>query len=155
MHSKKIFPIKIILLTGLVLWNIGIFSPCLIGKDNLFTYHLIKFFYSPVCHQKIEKSFTCNHLQFMVCARCTGIYFGAMITAFLNLLPVTVSISKRLFFYSTIPMIIDIIFINLGVYNYNKVISFITGNIFGASVFIFIFEVVKDYFLELTKEKDF
>ncbi len=73
----------------------------------------------------------------MVCARCTGIYFGAMITAILNLLPVSVSISKRLLFYSAIPMVVDVILINLGVYQYNKVISFITGNIFGASVIYF------------------
>ncbi|BDQ01681.1 DUF2085 domain-containing protein [Ignavibacterium sp.] len=155
MQKKKVFYLKLILLSGLILWNIGIFSPCFIGKDNLFAYHLIKFFYSPLCHQKIEKSFTCNHLQLMVCARCTGIYFGAMITAILNLLPVSVSISKRLLFYSAIPMLVDVILIHLGVYQYNKVISFITGNIFGASVFIFIFEIIKDYFVELTKEKDF
>lgn len=154
MQTKKIFPLKLVLLAGLLIWNVGIFSPCFLGSDNLFAYHLIKFFYSPVCHQNIEKSFFCNHLQLMVCARCTGIYFGALITAFLNLLPVTVSISKRLLFYSAIPMIIDVIFINIGVYQYNKVISFITGNIFGASVFIFIFELLKDYFLELTKGKD-
>ncbi|AFH49073.1 Hypothetical protein IALB_1363 [Ignavibacterium album JCM 16511] len=91
----------------------------------------------------------------MVCARCTGIYFGALITAFLNLLPVSISISKRLLFYSAIPMLLDVIFISFGVYEYNKVISFITGNIFGASLFIFIFEIIKDYFLELTKEKNF
>lgn len=91
----------------------------------------------------------------MVCARCTGIYFGAMITVIFNLIPVTVSISKRMLIYAAVPMLIDIIMINLGVYQYNKVISFITGNIFGASVFIFIFEIIKDYFLELTKEKDF
>ncbi|MEP0861809.1 MAG: DUF2085 domain-containing protein [Ignavibacterium sp.] len=155
MLNKKVFSLKLILLVGIILWNIGIFSPCIFGKDNLFIYYLIKFFYSPVCHQKIEKSFTCNHLQLMVCARCTGIYFGAMITAILNLLPVSVSISKRLLFYSAIPMLVDVILINLGVYQYNKVISFITGNIFGASVFIFIFEAIKDYFVELTKEKDF
>lgn len=155
MQNKKIFSIKIILLAGLFIWNIGIFSPCLIGKDNLFTYHLIKFFYSPVCHQKIEKSFSCNHLQLMVCARCTGIYFGAMISAVFNLIPFTVSISKRMLIYTAVPMLVDIIMINSGVYQYNKVISFITGNIFGASVFIFIFEIIKDYFLELTKEKDF
>ncbi len=90
----------------------------------------------------------------MVCARCSGIYFGAMIAALLNLLPVSVTISKRFLFYAAIPMLIDIILFNSGVYEYNKVISFITGNIFGATVFIFIFDIVKDYFVELTKEKD-
>ncbi len=147
MQKKNIFYLKIFFLAGLLVWNLGIFSPCLNSKSNLFTYHLIKFIYSPVCHQKIERSFSCNHFQLMVCARCSGIYFGAMIAALLNLLPVSVTISKRFLFYAAIPMLIDIILINSGVYEYIKVISFITGNIFGATVFIFIFDIVKDYFV--------
>lgn len=147
MH-QKLFSIKLILLSGILVWNIGIFSPCFLNQGNLFAYHFIKFFYSPVCHQKIEKSFSCNHLEFMVCARCTGIYFGALVAAFLNLLPVSVSISKRLLVYSFIPILCDVILFNLGVYNYSKIIAFITGNIFGATVFIFIFEIIKDYLIE-------
>jgi uncharacterized membrane protein len=88
----------------------------------------------------------------MVCARCTGIYFGAMIASLLNLLPVSVSISKRFLIYSALPMIIDVIMLNAEIYHYNKLVAFITGNIFGASVFIFIFEIIKDYFFELTKD---
>lgn len=152
MHSKQLFPLKIFLFIALLIWNIGIFSPCFIGKDNLFLHHLIKFFYSPVCHQKLERSFTCNHLQLMVCARCTGIYFGALLAAAFNLLPISVSISKRFLIYSAIPMLADVIMLNLGVYQYNKFLSFVTGNLFGASVFIFIFEIIKDYFLEIKKE---
>lgn len=152
MQNKKIFPIKILFLSALIIWNIGIFSPCFLGKDNLLAHHLIKFIYSPVCHQNAERSFACNHLQFMVCARCTGIYFGAMIAIFFNLLPVSISISKRFLFYSALPMIIDVLMLNLGVYQYIKLLAFITGNIFGASVFIFIFEIIKDYFLEIIKE---
>lgn len=152
MQNKKIFSIKIFLLTALIIWNIGIFSPCFFGKDNLLAHHLLKFIYSPVCHQIAERSFACNHLQFMVCARCTGIYFGSMIAALFNLLPVSISISKRFLFYSAIPMIFDVLMLNFGIYQYNKFFAFMTGNIFGASVFIFIFEIIKDYFLEIIKE---
>jgi len=151
MQEKKIFPVKFILFVSLLIWNIGIFSPCFSG-NNLLIHHLLKFIYSPVCHQITERSFSCNHLQFMVCARCTGIYFGAMIASLLNLLPVSVSISKRFLIYSALPMIIDVIMLNAEIYQYNKLIAFITGNIFGASVFIFIFEIIKDYFFELTKD---
>lgn len=152
MQSKQLFPLKIFLFFALLIWNIGIFNPCFIGKENLFLHQLIKFFYSPVCHQKLERSFTCNHLQFMVCARCMGIYFGALLAAGFNLLPISISISKRFLIYSAIPIAADVIMLNLGVYQYNKFLSFVTGNLFGASVFIFIFEIIKDYFLEIKKE---
>lgn len=148
MQQKSLFSIKIILLTGILIWNIGIFSPCFLKQQNLFVHHLIKFFYFPVCHQKIEKSFSCNHLEFMVCARCTGIYFGALIAAIFNLLPVSISISKRMLIYSSIPILADVVLFNFGFYHYSKIIAFITGNIFGATVFIFIFEIIKDYFIE-------
>lgn len=152
MQNKKIFSIKLLLLSALIIWNIGIFSPCFLGNDNLLVHHLLKFIYSPVCHQNVERSFTCNHLQFMVCARCTGIYFGAMIAASFNLLPISISISKRFLLYSALPMIFDLLMLNLEVYQYNKLLAFITGNLFGASVFIFIFEIIKDYFLEIIKD---
>jgi uncharacterized membrane protein len=84
----------------------------------------------------------------MVCARCTGIYFGALIAAIFNLLPVSISISKRMLIYSSIPILADVVLFNFGFYHYSKIIAFITGNIFGATVFIFIFEIIKDYFIE-------
>lgn len=155
MQSKQLLPLKILLFFALLIWNIGIFSPCFIAKENLFFHHLVKFIYSPVCHQKLERSFTCNYLQFMVCARCMGIYFGAMLAAGFNLLHISVSISKRFLIYSAIPLLADVIMLNLGVYQYNKFLSFVTGNLFGASVFIFIFEILKDYFLEIKKESIF
>lgn len=152
MLSKKISNLKLIFTLLTFLWTLGIFSPCLFKRENLLTYHILKMVYSPVCHQNPEKSFSCNHLYFLVCARCTGIYFGALVVSLLNLLPVSVSVSKRFLLFSAFPMLIDVIFINLGLYQYNKVIAFVTGNIFGASVFIFIFEVVKDYFIEISKD---
>lgn len=152
MLTKKLLNLKLFFILLIFLWTLGIFSPCLIKRENLLTYHILKMVYSPVCHQNPERSFSCNHLYLMVCARCTGIYFGALVVSLLNLLPVSVSISKKFLLYSAIPMLIDIISINLGFYHYNKVIAFVTGNIFGASVFIFIFEVVKDYFIEISKD---
>lgn len=151
MQIKNIPGLKLFFVLLILIWNIGIFSPCFIGKTNITLYQFIKFLYAPVCHQNASKSFSCNHLQLMVCARCTGIYFGALIVSLLNLLPVSVSVSKKFLIISAVPMIVDVILINLNVYQYNKVIAFVTGNIFGASVFLFIFEIVKDYFIEITK----
>lgn len=152
MQTKKLLSLKLILFSVIFIWNIGIFNPCFLGKDNLLAHHLLKFLYSPICHQIFERSFNCNHLQLMVCARCTGIYFGALIISLFNLLPISISISKRFLFYASLPLIIDVLLLNMNVYQYNKMVSFITGNIFGASVFIFIFEILKDYFNNILEE---
>lgn len=39
-------------------------------------------FFSPICHQLPERSFFLVGHQLPVCARCTGIYFGAFIGSF-------------------------------------------------------------------------
>jgi uncharacterized membrane protein len=40
-----------------------------------------------VCHQRPERSFHWSGAQLAVCARCTGIYLGACVTAVLVFLP--------------------------------------------------------------------
>ena len=39
-------------------------------------------FFSPICHQLPERSFFLAGHQLSVCARCTGIYFGAFVGSF-------------------------------------------------------------------------
>ncbi len=40
-----------------------------------------------ICHQRPERSFHWDGAQFAVCARCTGIYLGACVTAVLAFVP--------------------------------------------------------------------
>ena len=40
-----------------------------------------------ICHQRSERSFHWDGAQLAVCARCTGIYFGACVTAILAFVP--------------------------------------------------------------------
>jgi uncharacterized membrane protein len=40
-----------------------------------------------VCHQRPERSFHWDGAQLAVCARCTGIYLGACVTAVLDFVP--------------------------------------------------------------------
>lgn len=39
-----------------------------------------------VCHQRPERSFAWGHVAWPVCARCSGIYFGATVGAMLGLI---------------------------------------------------------------------
>ncbi len=43
---------------------------------------LLYLFFSPICHQLPERSFFIFGHQLPVCARCTGIYFGALAGSF-------------------------------------------------------------------------
>src|SRR5262245_47308470 len=40
-----------------------------------------------ICHQRSERSFHWHGAQLAVCARCTGIYLGACVTAVLAFMP--------------------------------------------------------------------
>jgi len=93
------------------------------------------------------KSISVDGTKFLVCARCTGIYFGALFSSiilifiynlyFQNLLPL-VSVSVLL--------LLDVIFTSLGVYNYSRGISITTGIIFGVILYIYTLEILEKFF---------
>jgi uncharacterized membrane protein len=66
---------------GTLLWCIAfIASPRLIETGGLHSLIAVglRYFYSFVCHQNPERSFHVLGHSLAVCARCTGIYFGAL-----------------------------------------------------------------------------
>jgi hypothetical protein len=74
------------LVTLLALWNAVLFAaPCAIGDDehptvqaaSLGVYWAGRF----VCHQRPERSFHACGVPVPVCARCQGLYFGALVGA--------------------------------------------------------------------------
>ncbi|MDP2365676.1 MAG: DUF2085 domain-containing protein, partial [Ignavibacteria bacterium] len=103
-----------------------------------------KIIYSNVCHQNDHKSFTCNDISFLVCARCTGIYFGAFISS-LTILFVNFNLSfktKYLYIFS-VPMLLDVIFYSSGIYQYNKYFASLTGILFGSGIFLYILSAIE------------
>ena len=141
--NKFLFRFSFLIL--LCIWIFGLISPCL-GLETLNSlYPFSKIMYSKVCHQAIIKSFVCNDIPLLVCARCTGIYFGSAFTSvvFLFFYKPIILKTKYLLIFST-PILLDVIFISLKVYPYNKIISSGTGFLFGSVVFIYILSGIEN-----------
>ena len=148
-NLKKNYSLRIIVSIVIFLWCLGIISPyLLLGiNHNLLLLKLLNYNYSLVCHQNDMKSVSVDGTKFLVCARCTGIYFGALFSSiilifiynlyFQNLLPL-VSVSVLL--------LLDVIFTSLGVYNYSRGISITTGIIFGVILYIYTLEILEKFF---------
>jgi uncharacterized membrane protein len=136
-------------------WFVGIFSGILstispfsrnyTGLVFLFTDKI----YSIVCHQETAKSFFIDGNKLEVCARCTGIYSGAVIFSIAGLLFRKLRPrDKKWLLYSMIPMAADVIFYSAGIYDYSKWVAFSTGMILGSASILYIFTGIEDYFLE-------
>ncbi len=134
------------------IWFLGIISPCFnFDLTNAF-YPFQKQIYSTVCHQNINKSFNCNNIHFLVCARCTGIYTGALISAFLLVIYSKDFIFKTKYLIMlSAPMLLDVILLNFGVYNYIHSLSAITGLLFGSSVFLYILSAIENLLFSKSK----
>ncbi len=150
--------IKFIFLRGsltaaLFLWIAGFSVIVLNIREIAVLFIPAKFLYSTVCHQNPAKTITCHSHSLLVCARCTGIYLGA----FLASIPAFIFVKKRislsinfLFFFS-LPMLLDVIFLTLGVYSYSFYTAFFTGLLFGSTVFIYILASIENSLLNRTK----
>ena len=134
------------------MWCAGFFSVVFIKTGSLppVLFPFIKHGYSIVCHQQEAKciSFYGSHL--LVCARCTGIYTGALLAVFLFIfirnLPV---INLKIALYSVSLVAADVILYNLGLYNYSKTIAFITGLLPGSVLILYILNSFEKFFEDL------
>jgi len=109
--NKKIRLVYFFSLSGALIW-IGIifFAPYLKSHTSALG-TLIYAFFSPVCHQRPERSFLCFGYPLAVCARCFGIYSGFL--AGLLIFPIINGFSSlslprtRIFILLTLPIGID------------------------------------------------
>ncbi|MBK7629664.1 MAG: DUF2085 domain-containing protein [Ignavibacteriales bacterium] len=137
----------------LTLWIIGFLSPCLDFNFLHQLYPFQKIIYSNVCHQNPAKSFICNNATFLVCARCSGIYFGALFSSLIMLLwNHSYNLKTKYLFLFSIPMLLDVILLTLEVYDYNKLVSSFTGFLFGSAVFAYILGGIEN--LLFTEQKN-
>ena len=148
--SLKTF-LRSIIFILLLLWNIG-FSYQVIfphTATSVVTYPILKSVYGIVCHQRTEKTFFVSGNRFLVCARCTGIYFGALIISLMSIFFFRhISFGIKLLYASMAPMLIDVLFTTFGIYPYIKIIAFITGLFFGSVVFIYILAAIENNFVD-------
>ncbi len=141
----------------LLFWSAGflfpVLSPSFTGKPIV--NQLLNYNYSIVCHQSESSEITFGSAHFLVCARCVGIYLGALLIAIMmlfNLLKLKLSLIPLLIFSA--PLVIDAFAVRLNIYAYSKTIAFITGLLFGAIVLIYILETIENSFNLLYKRKN-
>jgi uncharacterized membrane protein len=139
-----------------VLWLFGIFVDWTVPHiEGLIYLDLIAGkTYSLVCHQDPDKLITSGIYSSKVCARCAGIYSGAVISiAMLLFVKLKKAISIKYLLISSLPIMIDIIFYNIGIYPYSKSIAYGTGILFGSTGFFYITAGIDKIIYELESTK--
>lgn len=106
-----------------------------------------------VCHQQDDKLLTIFGIKTMVCARCTGIYFGMFVGSIYILFFNVIKIKIKIFIFALLPILFDVIFIEINLYAYSKLIAFLTGFIFGVMLFLFLSTVINSFYLERGRNK--
>ncbi|MDD5542249.1 MAG: DUF2085 domain-containing protein [Acidobacteriia bacterium] len=77
---KKLFTVYFLLLAAAVLWNVAIVgAPWAAARGYRTVAAWLYLLFSPLCHQRPERSFLVFNQPFGVCNRCTGIYSGALL----------------------------------------------------------------------------
>jgi len=136
---KLLFLLTAIILNAIILFNLFIDSSLL----NL----IFKGFFSTVCHQSPEKTMTIPGFTFIVCSRCSGIYIGFLISTLFSVLihGKSKNISLKIFFSAYLPMITDVMLVQLGIMNYYLISAFLSGLVFGFFAYLFFIENFKQY----------
>ncbi len=129
---------KIFLFCFAVIWCLGLFTPLWVPE----VYPFSKLFYSHICHQNPIKTFYIFHKPLLVCARCTGIYVGALISSVLIFALRKSDINIKYLYLSSIPMLFDVVLCQIGITSYSKYTACLTGFIFGSVTFLYIWNGV-------------
>ena len=109
---------------------------------------VLNLFYHNVCHQEDQKLIIINGFPLLVCARCTGIYLGALIASVFVLISLrNIKISNILFKFALVILGADVIINNLFLTNYSKSTAFSTGLLFGAVCFFIVVSIIENYIL--------
>lgn len=133
---------RILISLILLLFTLSIFFEFIVHLINqsIFLFPFVKKGFSLLCHQDEEKIINLYGIHSLVCARCTGIYLGMFLTSiYIIFKPVTKTRGASFFLILTLPMILDVVLVNLGFYNYSKYSAVITGLLFGSVVFVYFY----------------
>ena len=137
------FFIKVMMIFLMFIWILGFMRPILVTQNDSLTNYFLKRIYSPVCHQEINKCINIANHGMFVCARCAGIYFGALVAGITALL-FQISYPKlKYLLIAVLPLFFDVIFSSIGIYSYSKILACGTGLIFGYIVFLFLLNEIE------------
>ena len=149
MNKRKIY-FRIFVFLLISAWCVGFSLKSLSGGSalSIVSSPVLNLFYHNICHQQDHKLIIVNGFPLLVCARCTGIYFGALITSFIILISLrNIKVSNILFKFAVIILVVDVITNNLFFSNYNKLTAFFTGLFFGSVCFLIVISVFENYIL--------
>jgi uncharacterized membrane protein len=145
-QEVRIRILKVVVFLFLFTWCLG-FCGFLLPKDSplsVISYPLFKHIYSNVCHQNELKTINDAGFNLFVCARCTGIYLSCMLISFLSVFfKLKPEINLGLLYTALILIAADVFFVTLNIYEYSKLISFITGSLLGFIIYFFFLEIIE------------
>jgi uncharacterized membrane protein len=141
------FLLSIFYLSFLAIWIFGFISPLIEKIENPLIQILLSKAYSGMCHQDSEKCISLAGELMLVCARCAGIYFGALLTGILTSLTRIPELNLKHLTILSLPLILDVSFTIAALYSYSKFIAFITGLSFGCAITFIILAEVKQLIL--------
>jgi uncharacterized membrane protein len=136
----------------LFIWCLGILGELLIHifPSTVILFPLLKYNYSIVCHQQNDKLFHYFGYTTLVCSRCTGIYFGGLLSIILILFNFKKELSTKILLIVSIPLFFDVIFVSVGIYEYSHYLALVTGLLLGSFGFFYIHKSIVSLF---TKNK--
>lgn len=146
------FYIKLLIFFMLLIWCTGIFFPVLsvTTQSYLVSHIFLDKIYSLVCHQENSKSYFFSGIKIEVCARCTGIYLGALIISIPGMIFSKLKFhSKKILLLSIGIMTADVFLYSVGFYHYSRLVALLTGLILGSVSIPYIFEGINEYFSEV------
>lgn len=149
MNKRKIY-FRIFVFLLISVWCVGFSFKSLSGGSTLsiVSSPVLNLFYHNVCHQEDQKLIIIKGFPLLVCARCTGIYLGALIASVFVLISLrNIKISNILFKFTLVILGADVIINNLFFTNYSKLTAFITGLFFGAICFLIVINIFENYIL--------
>ncbi len=134
MNYRRIY-FRIIILLSILTWCLGFSLNVLVhGSDiSIASTGLFNFVYDNICHQDKDKLISINGYNFLVCARCSGIYFGALLSSVFLLFSFrNKEIPLKLFLSASVILFADVVINNFFLSTYNKISAFTTGLFFGS-----------------------
>ena len=145
---------KFLLLIFLTVWILGLLHPILWSVSNPIISFSIDRIYSGVCHQQDYKCIVIGENKMLVCARCTGIYFGALCTLVYMFFKRIPNLKISVLLLAALPLFADVLFTNLKLYHYSQPIAFATGLIFGSTVCLFLLSELINFSLNKSIKRD-